>query len=51
MLDARQYIAKETLRNGLEVCIRAARPDDLERVIEAFHGLDPQSVYLPLVSR
>ncbi len=46
MRDASQYAAKETLRNGLEVCIRAARPDDCERVIEAFHELDPESVYL-----
>jgi GNAT superfamily N-acetyltransferase len=46
MTDARHYSTKETLRNGLETCIRASRPDDIDRVIEAFHKLAPDSVYL-----
>jgi GNAT superfamily N-acetyltransferase len=46
MIDARNYSVTETLRNGLEVCIRAARPDDSDLLIEAFHKLDPESVYL-----
>ena len=46
MIDARNYSVTETLRNGLEVCFRAARPDDGDLVIEAFHKLDPESVYL-----
>lgn len=46
MIDARNYSATETLRNGLEVCIRAARPEDSELVVEAFRKLDPESVYL-----
>jgi len=46
MIDASRYLEKETLRNGLEVCFRAARPDDWERVVEAFDELDPESVYL-----
>ena len=46
MIDASQYLEREALRNGLEVCFRASRPDDCERVIEAFHELDPESVYL-----
>ncbi len=46
MVDARNYSARETLRNGLEVCIRAARPDDSDLLIEAFNKLDPESVYL-----
>jgi RimJ/RimL family protein N-acetyltransferase len=45
MNDPRQYNTRETLRNGLEVCIRAARPSDLERVINAFNELDPESIY------
>jgi len=45
MLDARHYSTTETLRNGLEVCIRAIRPDDCDRVVEAFHKLDPESIY------
>lgn len=46
MIDASQYCTTETLRNGFEICIRAARPDDAERVVEAFHKLAPDSVYL-----
>jgi RimJ/RimL family protein N-acetyltransferase len=45
MNDPRQYNTRETLRNGLDVCIRAARPSDLERVINAFHELEPESIY------
>ncbi len=44
--DARHYLEYETLGNGLEICIRAARPDDSERALAAFHELDPESVYL-----
>lgn len=46
MIDARNYQVTETLRNGVEVCIRASRPEDTDRVVEAFHELDPESVYL-----
>lgn len=46
MMNARQFVARETLRNGLEICIRAAHPDDCDRVIEAFHKLDSESIYL-----
>lgn len=46
MIDALHYCVNETLRNGLEVCIRAARPDDSDLLIEAFRKLDPESVYL-----
>jgi GNAT superfamily N-acetyltransferase len=46
MIDARDHSVTETLRNGLEVCIRAARPDDGDLLIEAFHKLDPESIYL-----
>jgi GNAT superfamily N-acetyltransferase len=46
MIDAKQYLARETLRTGLEVCVRAAHPDDTELLIEAFHKLAPESVYL-----
>lgn len=31
--------------NAGEAKIRAVRPDDAERIVEAFHALDPQSVY------
>ena len=46
MIAARNYSVRETLRNGLEVCVRAARPEDSDLLIEAFHKLDPESIYL-----
>jgi RimJ/RimL family protein N-acetyltransferase len=46
MIDARRYTATEALRNGQEICIRAGLPDDTDRIIEAFHKLDPESIYL-----
>jgi RimJ/RimL family protein N-acetyltransferase len=46
MIDARNYRVVETLRNGVQLCIRSARPDDTDRLVEAFHELDPASVYL-----
>ena len=45
VIDARNYHVRETLRNGMEVCIRALHPDDGERMAEAFRNLDPESVY------
>jgi len=30
MIDARNYAARETLKNGLQVAIRAIRPDDTQ---------------------
>lgn len=33
------------LRNGVAVCIRPVRADDRQRVIDAFHKLDPRTVY------
>lgn len=45
-MDASQYAVNEVLRNGLEVCIRASRPDDWDRVVTAFHELEKESIYL-----
>ena len=45
MIDARSYRVRETLRNGMEVCIRALHPDDGERMAEAFRNLDRESIY------
>ena len=45
MIDARHYLASETLRNGLEIRIRSLRPDDGALIVEAFSKLDPESVY------
>jgi GNAT superfamily N-acetyltransferase len=46
MINASQYAETETLKNGLSVCFRAARPDDIERVLDAFKKLDADSIYL-----
>ena len=45
MLNVSQYAVQESLRNGLVVTIRALRPDDCERMDEAFRKLDKGSVY------
>jgi RimJ/RimL family protein N-acetyltransferase len=33
------------LRNGTPVLIRAVRPDDRERIVAAFHKLEPETIY------
>ena len=40
-----QFSRQATLRDGTPVLIRAARPDDRQRIIDAFHQLDPETVY------
>lgn len=40
-----QYLVRETLNDGSSVTIRAARPDDKERIVTAFHALEPRSIY------
>jgi GNAT superfamily N-acetyltransferase len=45
MIDAKNYSAEETLKNGLQVIIRAIRPDDREAFLAAFKGLEDRSVY------
>ena len=45
MINASQYAETETLRTGLKICFRASRPDDVDRLIEAFNKLDPESLY------
>ena len=46
MINASQYAETETLRTGLKICFRASRPDDVDRLVEAFNKLDPESLYL-----
>ncbi len=46
MIDVRHYSARETLRGGLEILIRSLRPDDLDRMAEAFGKLDPETIAL-----
>ena len=45
MIDACHYAEHETLRNGMEVLVRALQPDDGERIAEAFSKLDHESIY------
>lgn len=39
-----------TLRDGTPVVIRAVRDDDRERIVTAFHKLEPESIYTRLFS-
>lgn len=48
MIDARNYSAKETLKNGLKVTVRAIRPGDKDAFLAAFKELDERTVYLRL---
>lgn len=45
MIDSRNYLVTETLKDGTAVTIRAIRPADSGRVLEAFTNLDPASIY------
>ena len=46
MIDAKNYSAQETLKNGLQVTIRAIRPEDRERLVAALKELDERTLYL-----
>jgi RimJ/RimL family protein N-acetyltransferase len=46
MIDARKYRSQETLKNGLQVTVRAIRPDDRDALLAAFKELDERTVYL-----
>jgi GNAT superfamily N-acetyltransferase len=45
VIDSRNYLVTETLKDGTAVTIRAIRPADSGRVLEAFKNLDPASIY------
>jgi RimJ/RimL family protein N-acetyltransferase len=45
MSDARNFSVRDALRSGTPITIRAIRPDDRERLIEAFRGLERESIY------
>lgn len=47
-MDASQYSAPETLRDGRAVTIRAIRASDKQAMLDAFHGLEAQTIYLRL---
>jgi RimJ/RimL family protein N-acetyltransferase len=44
-MDARSYAASETLKDGTVVTLRAIRPGDAGAILQAFRGLDRESVY------
>ena len=45
MVDFSNYLARETLKDGTEVTVRAIRPDDGPAILEAFRELDAESSY------
>jgi RimJ/RimL family protein N-acetyltransferase len=46
MMDARNYAVHERLKNGLQVTIRAIRPDDRDALQAAFKELDKRTISL-----
>ncbi|MGH6826639.1 N-acetyltransferase family protein [Methyloceanibacter sp.] len=44
-MDARSYAASETLKDGTIVTVRAIRPGDAGAILQAFRGMDRESVY------
>jgi len=45
MSDAQNYHVADKLKDGTAVTIRAIRPDDKDRIVEAFKNLEAESVY------
>jgi RimJ/RimL family protein N-acetyltransferase len=45
MMDAQNYRVEDELKNGTAVTIRAIRPDDKDRIVEAFKNLESESIY------
>jgi RimJ/RimL family protein N-acetyltransferase len=45
VLDAQSYVFKECLKDGTEVTVRAARPDDGPRIRRAFMHLDRDTIH------
>lgn len=46
MIGARNYAVQETLKNGLQMMIRAIRPDNRDALLAAFKELDKRTVSL-----
>ena len=44
-MDARNNAASETLKDDTVVALRAIRPGDVGAILQAFRGLDRESVY------
>jgi GNAT superfamily N-acetyltransferase len=47
-VDPRSFRAEERLRDGTPLTIRSVRPDDRERMREAYRRLSPEAIYLRL---
>jgi RimJ/RimL family protein N-acetyltransferase len=45
MGDLRNYHAIEQLKNGMTVTVRAIKPDDKDKLLEAFRNLEKESIY------
>ena len=45
MIDAQNYRVDDKLKDGTAVTIRAIRPDDKDRIVEAFKNLEAESIY------
>ena len=45
MIDPSTYLAKETLKDGTEVTIRAIQPEDSASVLKGFKNLDRDAIY------
>ncbi len=45
MIDVHNYSVDHRLKDGTGVTIRAIRPDDKKRMVEAFRNLEPESIY------
>ena len=45
MIDPRNYFAAERLRDGTSVTVRTIRPEDSKGILDAFGGLDRESIY------
>jgi RimJ/RimL family protein N-acetyltransferase len=45
MIDPAKYDETETLKNGATVRVRSIRPDDKNRLSEAFRNLEAESIY------
>ncbi|MFZ0613595.1 MAG: hypothetical protein WAM73_15255 [Desulfobacterales bacterium] len=46
MTDARHFKTTATLKNGIEATFRAVRPDDRQRIIDAFSNLERESIFM-----
>jgi RimJ/RimL family protein N-acetyltransferase len=45
MIDARHFRLADALKDGTPVTIRAVCPDDKDRINDAFHHLEPETIY------